>query len=338
MQKSDRIYILKGLSIVSVVCAHIAYDTSECFTEQIALNLLNTIGSIGVIVFLLIAGYLFSFNQDSYAVFWKKKWRHLVLPWIFCGTLVYLQCFSLWNFHNWDFWFEENIKAFDLKDYITYLVGGGSFYYYMTMLLFCFSVFGFINREKNVSLYIIIMLIWIFFMRSSVYNSETPYMDPKNWVGYFGVGIYLGIRWKPLKERFQKVFQKTRLIIVAFDMFLLIYLSYKGYVMSYWNKFFLPFIILQVMGCWHISIWIENKTRLIKRILIEWGKDSFYIYLLHMLIQSVPVKYLSGFGAIGILVRPFFMITLVDAGIRLFRFMIIKFGAGIQKMPHKQKG
>lgn len=322
MKKNERIYLLKGIAIFSVICAHVAYDSSENYIEQAALNLLNTIGTIGVIIFFLLAGYLFSFNQDSKIVFWKKKLHFLVLPWFLCGTLTYLHVFSLYSFHNWGIWFEKNIKDFSWWEYIKFLLGWNSLYYFMTMLIFCFFLFIFYGKNKWVSFAVtLISLLWIVFIGSSSYNLKAPYMNPMNWIGYFGIGVILGKRqWKIHKEYLQKV----DIIIIGLNIVLLIYLSLEYYVMNYWDRFFFPFIVLQVIVCWNISIWIENRTCFIKRTLLKWGKDSFYIYLLHMMIQSVPVKYLGSFGVIGILARPFLTILLVEIGIKFFCYCFKK--------------
>jgi len=66
-----------------------------------------------------------------------------------------------------------------------------------------------------------------------------------------------------------------------------------------------------------ISVQFEKRTNILRNVLVKLGKDSFYIYLLHMLIQSIPVNYLSGAG--GIILRPFLLVALTEIMIIVFR-------------------
>ena len=51
-------------------------------------NALKAFGVIGVIVFLIISGYLFGFDNKPLAVFIKKKSKSLFIPWFIIGSGV----------------------------------------------------------------------------------------------------------------------------------------------------------------------------------------------------------------------------------------------------------
>lgn len=316
---SNRLWILKGLSIFSVVCAHVAYDSTQNPQEQVALNLLNNFGTIGVVVFFVLAGYFFSRKNEDAGIFWTKKVKHLVLPWLICGSLVYLHCFQLYNIHHWYGWYEENIKSFDPMMYIGYILGTNSLYYYMTMLFCCFIIFRlFRNYEPIIILITVFSLLFLVLVGEKVTIAGTPYLNPGNWLGYFGCGVILRKSQEQVYDYIRKI--KWLGVVASFiGVSLLFGISDYGFVINYFHRLFIPFVFLQMMMLLNFSLWIEKYTKVIRNILIRIGKDSYYIYLLHMLMQTVPVKYLSNRGWGRIMLRPIVLIVLTELIILIFR-------------------
>ena len=66
---SDVIDEFKGISLISIVSAHVAISKSNTIFTDISENALKAFGVIGVIVFLIISGYLFGFDNKPLAVF-----------------------------------------------------------------------------------------------------------------------------------------------------------------------------------------------------------------------------------------------------------------------------
>lgn len=65
---SDRLYIMKAIAIFSVVCAHVAGNVNTRM-GYIMSNILENLGSIGVVLFLGISGCFFCKNIISNAKF-----------------------------------------------------------------------------------------------------------------------------------------------------------------------------------------------------------------------------------------------------------------------------
>lgn len=319
--KSDEIWILKGMAILSVVSAHVAYDTVEIRTRQIAINLLSIFGTVGVILFLLLSGYLFISKDERAAVFWKKKLIRLVPVWVFCSTLVYLRCFQLYNVKNWTLWYNENIKMFSFEEYLRFILGCNSLYYFMPILFCCFFVFR-IVRKNDLMLVLttaVLLIMLLFRVGSEWFPSR--YLNPFGWLGYFGIGCcYRKFVEEKYKNRSGDTGGGWKIFFLLINMLILLVMAYLGIGMNYWHDFFFPFVMLQVFACCIVSSSVVRKTKWLKKILIHLGKDSLYIYLSHMLLQSVPVKYLYGFGIIGILMRPIMLIAIVEILIYIIAF------------------
>jgi hypothetical protein len=88
--KKKYIQVLRGLAMLSVASAHVSAVSSNNFIAYYGNLLLNSIGSVGVVVFFVISGLLFRKKQYSFAVFWKRKLKKIVPPWFFCGFIIYL--------------------------------------------------------------------------------------------------------------------------------------------------------------------------------------------------------------------------------------------------------
>ena len=142
------IYILKCLAVLSIVTAHcgnIARDNN--IIANIFYWIMTQIGAIGVGVFYIISGYLFYKNLDSFKLFFSKKVKGIVVPWIITGSFVYL-VMSMKN------------NVLNLKSFIGFLFLGKSYLYYLSILMIFYLIYFFIkyclyiifNNKKNINL------------------------------------------------------------------------------------------------------------------------------------------------------------------------------------------
>lgn len=81
-KENELIYKLKGIAIISVVCAHCGNRTSYTAIDLFLNNARNNIATIGVPLFFIISGYLMR-NDKPYLQFWKRKWSTTIVPWFF---------------------------------------------------------------------------------------------------------------------------------------------------------------------------------------------------------------------------------------------------------------
>ena len=88
--KRKLIYSLKAFAILSVICAHTAnVSKSDSFSNMIAGNILQSFGSIGVVIFFIISGFLFAGSNYSVIEFFKRRLITILLPWMVTGTFIY---------------------------------------------------------------------------------------------------------------------------------------------------------------------------------------------------------------------------------------------------------
>lgn len=82
---SESLFVIKAFAILSVTAAHCVY------TDMYVQRLTSLIGTIGVPVFLIVAGYYFN-KKEQWNVLAKKKMRRIVVPWIFMGGYILNIC------------------------------------------------------------------------------------------------------------------------------------------------------------------------------------------------------------------------------------------------------
>jgi len=132
------IYLIKAYAIITVICAHTSI-TPKGVSPYIGL-ILSNIGTIGVVIFFVLSGYLFFDNQDKFLKFLVKK-KQIIIPWIFCGVLVYI----VTQFGG------SQSEELSIKNMFLYLVGWYSSLYYLSILLVSYLVF-FKLKKSNIIL------------------------------------------------------------------------------------------------------------------------------------------------------------------------------------------
>lgn len=121
---SDFFYRLRGFAIISVVYAHCLFsDVSMSYAA-------NLIGIIGVPVFLIASGYFF--RKQSIKDFITSKFANIVVPWLIWGSVAY---------------FVSLLAGGHIK-YIPYLLGFGTWLYYVPLYLFITFLFNCLNSHS----------------------------------------------------------------------------------------------------------------------------------------------------------------------------------------------
>ncbi|WP_191272727.1 acyltransferase family protein [Neobacillus kokaensis] len=251
------IYIIKAFAIISVIIAHVSSTINN-------LNLFfANLGTLGVVQFFILSGYLFGKSNDSFKVFLSKK-KSIILPWLISGFALYLLT---------QFWGSE-VESIGGYKFLLYLLGVNSYLYYLTMLIICYFLFF---RSKNNFILIISIIITIFSIYLTAYNKITfisPYVNPLNWIGFFTFGVIIRKNW----SIYHLFFLAKKYIIFIFCIFMLCLilsvLSNKAY---YWTSLSIP---LEISGGSLVLI-LAHYT-LSNKLLKFIGKQSFSIYLLHM--------------------------------------------------------
>lgn len=125
--KNKYIDIIKGFAMFSVICAHCnsVLANSPALTS-IQSCLVANMGTYGVITLFIISGYLYHGTNLAYVL---KKMKRIVPPWFISGTSVFLYVYL-------------RKPPLIISQYLKYLIGQGSYLYYLPILFFFYLLFS----------------------------------------------------------------------------------------------------------------------------------------------------------------------------------------------------
>lgn len=306
---SDVVDELKGISVISIVSAHVAVGNDDSIIMDISETALKAFGVIGVIVFLIISGYLFGFDNKTLKAFIKKKSKSLFIPWFIIGSVVYMIS-SLSGTQM------DNIS---IKRYFLFLLGQQTYLYFMTILTICYSMNFYFKKNNK------ILLLWILLTAASIVITSyelisiNPYLNPLNWVGYFAFGILLSNNYGNINGIFLKLINKSGywspIILVSISMYSLISMILRNQSPTYWSLYGLIFAF-SLIALFFILL-EKNKTIYS---LVRLGRNTLSIYLLHMPVAGVVNSVFTYFDNY-IIIKPFFVIALTILIIEVLKYL-----------------
>lgn len=294
---------LKSFAIFSVVSAHVGgVDKNTNELNLFFSRILGQIGSIGVGIFFLISGYLFYKNKDSLVNFFRKRSVSIFVPWILTGTAVYL----VGVFGG---------KKFEIISWFNWLIGNGTYLYYLTILIVFYLVFFYLSKNN----FFIISTILLSFISIALTSTGTldginPYLNPFNFVCYFSIGMI--ISRKDNLINLAKRCMKHRYSLLLLYIFLVLIVWYFDISSGYWGS---ASLILQPVSIATVFGFAANDSVYKEKFLLI-GKESFSIYLLHM---PVAGKIASIFNSYNLwlftLARPFIVIGITLGFILIYK-------------------
>lgn len=291
---SDVMYQWKAIALVSIVMAHSWYS----YIENLRLVVFcGRFTKFGVFVFLFLSGYFFTPQKHTFCAFWKRKITTIGVPWIVAAIITYCIRFRIYGFY------------FDIKEIVNWILGNGSWLYWLTILMFCYLIYWKLYKSNlfcSISVIITILSLMLSMRGILPTNVDTdkwvftylnPYLNILNWNGIFALGILA-------KEgRLVKVvnkFQDTSIIA-----YLTIGISGIGWMLlskydlnyEYWSWGGILAEPLMSIGALAIICRIKNEK--INILLTRVGKITLPIYLYHMLIQEQVLKSKEALGNFG---------------------------------------
>lgn len=274
---SDTVWVARSMAILCVIAAHTDFGKISNIYLTI---LIKRVASSGVPLFLIFSGYYFHTDKiENLLDYLRRKVKTVFLPWIFCGSLIYVysalrgnEGLSLWK--GIDFW----------RGYNSYL-------YYMMVLVILQICFYLIKKWDPNFILILSLLLNVFSLFATVTGITdnvleilrcTNYLNIFNWIFFFAIGFWL----QGKEENEILVFCKKTGIFALF-VWCLLYIS-GVYVESGQYGYF------SLLGFWMelcSSILIFRLAYFLRksRFLVRVGKYSFSIYLLH--IEVIPIVY-----------------------------------------------
>lgn len=287
--------ISRVFALISIVSAHINFTNNTPFLIS---RIYDIISSIGVIVFLFLSGYYY--NSKKYKTFFqliKNKALTIGLPWLFFGTISYFYNILLSN------------KNFQIVGYLKWILGNGTYLYYLTVLFFCFLLFYRTNLSILITS-IILSLISLFLTACNVWAPVieilhiTNYLNIFNWIGIFALGLLISqhITAKKLFCFFEKsrwaflfLFSSIAVLLCIFYKIPVGYFSYIG-------------IWLELLGA--LAIFSLSTFSFFENTLfVNLANFSFTIYLIHMIVIGIVDKIYNLHFAISIFATPIVIIV-----------------------------
>lgn len=265
----------------------LSHDEMNSGFENVLLTLFSFLSCVGVPCFLIASGILFS--KKPVREFMNKKAVSIVLPWIFCGFFVYLV---------------TQFPAYSLLGCTRFLLGVGSFLYYIPVLIFCYFLFYILPDKRTVYIICIVLTcVSLLFTQLGLLCLPNNYLNVMNWIGYFAIG-----RWIQREDLLKTIRNQSRQTIIvctggviAFCVAACVYT-----VETYFNVlilFAIPFFFLSIYVLSTLTVETNRYWRSI-------GKATYTIYLIHMPIAALLKRIVRMTIPQGYVFLPLFVVAL----------------------------
>ena len=286
---------VKGLAMVSVICAHCnAVLVSENRFAIYSSLLLSNIGTWGVLCFFFVSGLLFK-PSKGWKEFITKKSKEIIVPWILSGIVVYL-------------YVHIRKPPVTLPGLLNFIIGNGSYLYYLTVLLLLYVFFFFLPISKSKPAAVLLFTVSFYCV---VFKPEilgiSPYLNACNWMGYFAAGMLFG------RNDIAQIKKQLRApLLVFFVLSICIIMTYLNIISnnpgSYWG---VPDAILSIIGA--ISILVLSSFQNNKKMAFI-GQNSLYYYLWHMPIAGIVARVMNYKWLVYFtVIRPFIVLLILTA-------------------------
>lgn len=264
---------LKGIAIISVVCAHCNIQIEGAYIPYLR-NVLTNAGSIGVGIFFLLSGYFFHNASVPLNEFVRKTARRLVVPWLLAGTCVWL-------------YVALRKGGLGIAEWGLYVLGVNSAFYFMTDLLILQAIFYVLEKlgvARRCSTMVILLLVnelFIILESRGCSLFPTSYLDFFCFIGYFALGRYLAnenhtATGRNLLVRCCVTLRDNRWLssgtVLCSAVLILSPLEFTYFK----NALSLVFECFFILAAFILALHVNADS-------LEWlGRKSFFIYLWHL--------------------------------------------------------
>ena len=312
--RSAAIDYIKGLAVLSVISAHCnsVFNSTSAFADVSSLILQN-IGTFGVICFMVISGMLFRMPVGNTKVFWLKKLKTILIPWIVSGTCVWLYVYL-------------RKPPLTLSSWANFLIGNGSYLYYLTILMLFYVIFSFLPfMRTNAALLVCEAVTAISCIWRYQIGDMTPYLNPLNWIGFFALGMHIALYRETFSRLFARVY-KLRWIVYLLCLVALVMQILRRDGGFYWGGFR---AIVSWLGAGSMALLGITLSRTKQfpfvGLLQSIGEKSLFIYLWHMPVAGITANLLSrGVLQPLVLLRPLIVLVIVFAAYQIARLLLKK--------------
>lgn len=329
----EGMHLLRAMACCFVVLSHATMPPSlmtELNTVWQADVFFRAIIRVSVPLFIMISGYLLLDREEPIFLFYKKRARRIIPPFLFY-FLLYYTAISL--FFNKPIGIDTLISFFDDG-------GTGHMWYLFTLIgIYSFMPFTRLIFKNSTSHEKIVFIIFWFFVTSFAPTLDNYFESSYDFTvkfgmyqffGYFGY-TFLGACGKLIHvgPRERKIWLSIWFICTILVMLITYIASYShGAPYSVFIERMSPFVVLATIS----AFFALKDIRLGKYlpIIMEVSKHSFGIYLIHVLVLTVLKRaYINGQYGLSWVTHP-----LAGALALLISFFIIKH---CKKIPYVRR-
>lgn len=264
---SQTINILRVISILSVITAHVSSLRKTSIVSEYLTSFLKAFGCVGVICFFVIGGFLYKREKGDDLSFWSKKIKRIIIPWVVCSLLTY---------------FVKIItdQQVEVIEYLKWVFGFGTWYYYTTVYLIFMVLFKWIQKDIflyiSIGLNVLSLTLCTFFEGYMALPFVTPYLNIFNWIGFFALGILVR------KYRIDHKILKSKIAFSICFVFVLVgsFVLQNDWEVGYFGLFSAFVELSMVVCCLYIAKMLL-QTRFSKYC-FAMSRYVYTIYLLHM--------------------------------------------------------
>lgn len=201
---------------------------------------------------------LFHYKKGQMSRFWHKRLISILVPWLVSASCVY-------------FYVYLRKSPLSLMGWISFIIGNGSYCYYLTMLMMLYLIFtSFPFMRTGVALIVcevitVISTIWIYQI-----GNLSPYLNILNWVGYFALGMQITCHKDKAFKPFNKLY-KLRWTGILLYIAMRTFQIRSGNGGSYWKG-------INVIVCWSGAIALLLMAILVEKSGISGISEVFYIF------------------------------------------------------------
>lgn len=251
---------IKALAILSVVAAHVDIKVTNSDLFGALQYFYFAFGSLGVGLFFILAGASFSEKVFKASENYQKIKKYAA-PWIISGTAIYIYLYIR--------------KGSPFISYFEYLIGNGSYLYFMSMLSIFLLGGSALQGKRTRQLLLIISLIYIMLSKKIMPPGVSEHLNILLWTPYFLFGFVIAKSKSALETITSPEF--LAIILTAALSFVL---QETGIIAPSALNYQNPILVFLVCG---IFVLLSNsiitpggdKINII-------GRNTLFIYLWHM--------------------------------------------------------
>lgn len=262
---SKSLYAARILAILCSVAAHMPGNGAEG-------KILAMAGTMGVPFFFFAAGLFF--RPDDHTA-WIRFIKKVGVPWLFSGTVM---------------WAIGSLNHYNNLTMLAFVLGKGSYLYYMTVSAVLYLVFSYIPQR----FYPVCMGVGVLGMAGLHYGLVivSPYLTVTYWLPYFCVGLLLGAG-KPENAEKLMLFVKQHMVLIIVLWFCVAGLYFYTGTINYFTWFAIPFSFLSIAFLLCMGTFLGKcKGNWVRQM----GSNTLGIYIWHVYIAGKISAHTLRFG------------------------------------------